>query len=59
MFYTFIDDFGIKRQRMLRKFDDDVQSRPIANAESARIPYTKKWMTSRLGVIGPSCKLME
>lgn len=52
MFYTFINDFGITRHRMLRKFDDDIQLGPIANAERARISYRKKWMSSRFGVIG-------
>ena len=52
MFYTFINDFGIKRQRMLRKFDDDIQLGLIANAERAGISYRKTWMTSRFGVIG-------
>lgn len=52
MFYTFINDFRIKRQRMLRKFDYDTQLGPIANAERAGISYRKKWMTSRFGVIG-------
>lgn len=41
MFYAVINDFGIKNQRMLRKFDEDIQLGPIADAERARISYVK------------------
>lgn len=59
MLCTFINDFGIKRPRMLRKFNDDTQLGCIANVKRAGISNRKKWVTSRFGVIGTGWKLME
>lgn len=44
---------------MLRKFIDDIQLVPVANAERAGITYRKTWMTSKFGLIGTGWKLME